>query len=92
MVKRHRRDDNEQAVVDALERIGCTVFKIGRPVDLLVGFRAKNWLLEVKNKNGRDKLTEFQQDWIPAWRGQVRIVHTPQEAVDLVTGGYGGDR
>ena len=90
MRSHHRRDDNEKDVVDALEAIGCTVYRMGRPVDLLVGYRKHNFCIEVKNKDGFNKLTDFQKKWIPEWRGQVRIVTTPQEAIALVTEAYGG--
>ncbi len=43
------RDENEQEIVDALESIGCTVFRLDVPCDLLVGRGAVNILIEVKN-------------------------------------------
>jgi len=87
---RHRTDANQKEIIKALEAIGCTVYLIGRPVDLLVGYRAKNYLLEVKNKDGLNKLTAFQKEWMPGWKGQVRIVHSVDDAIGLVTQSYGG--
>ena len=92
MRRRHRSDNNQNEIVKALEAIGCDVFKIDRPVDLLVGYRSRNFLIECKNKKGKNKLTEFQEKWIPSWRGQVRIVHTADEAIALVTESYGGKK
>lgn len=84
-----KTDDNEKDIIAALKKIGCTVERIGRPVDLLVGFRKRNYLIECKNTEGRNTLTQAQKKFIPAWQGQVRIVHTPDEAIQLVTRAYG---
>ena len=51
-----RRDDNEYEIIQALEAIGCTVRRLDRPVDLLVGYRASNYLIEVKNPHGLNRL------------------------------------
>ena len=88
MRSHHRKDDNEDDVVKALEAIGCTVYRSGRPTDLIAGYRGRNYLIECKNKDGLNKLTKFQKQWIPSWKGQVRIVHTPEEAIELVTNAY----
>lgn len=88
MRSHHRRDENEPEIVDALEAIGCTVFRVGRPVDLLVGYRARNYLIECKNPDGLNKLTDFQKDWMPTWKGQVMIVETAEQAIELVTRAY----
>lgn len=82
-------DGNQQDIVDALRAIGCDVYVIGKPVDLLVGYRVRNFLIEVKRK-GREnrKDQQAQRDWMAKWRGQVRVVTSPEEAIALVTGAY----
>ncbi len=85
---RHRADHNQNEIVAALEAIGCTVYKIGRPVDLVVGRGAKNWLIDCKSKTG--KKTPFQERFFTEWKGQVRIVRSAQEAIDLVQDSYQG--
>lgn len=85
---RHRTDANQNEIVNALEKIGCTVYKIGRPVDLLVGYSCKNFIFECKSKAG--KPTPFQDVFIRSWKGQVRIVRSPEEAIKVVTESYGG--
>jgi len=86
---RHRTDANQKDITKALEAIGCTVYLVGRPVDLLVGYQAKNFLLEVKNKSGLNQLTAFQKKWMPSWKGQVRIVYSVDDAIEVVTQSYG---
>ena len=85
---RHRTDANQAEIIKALEKIGCKVYKMGRPVDILVGFRSLNFCFEIKNKDGLNRLTKFQKEWIPTWPGQVRIVHSAEEAIECVTESY----
>jgi len=86
----NRRDANEAEIVKALEAIGCTVFRLDRPVDLLVGYRGYTFCLEVKQR-GREnrKDQQAQRDWMKGWKGHVRIVFSPEEAISLVTEAYG---
>jgi len=81
-----RRDANEQEIVKALEKIGCKVVRLHTPADLLVGYRAKNFLIECKGKAGRK--TEDQAEFFATWPGQIRLVKTVDEALDLVTKAY----
>lgn len=91
-------DENQPAIVEALLNVGCTVQSlagvgVGCP-DLVVGYAGVNILLEVKNletKNGRTAkaarhggLDEDQVSWHRAWKGQVAVVRTPEEAVEAV--------
>ena len=82
-------DENQSEIVNALRRIGCQVLAIGKPVDLLVGFRSLNFLLEIKQV-GQKVRTKQQSDFIKYWPGQVRVVHTAEEAIELVQKSYGG--
>lgn len=80
-------DMNQQEIIDALKEIGCSVVPIGMPVDLLVGYRARNLLIEVK-RPGEKPRTQTQKDFLSDWRGQVRVVTTAEEAIELVTRAY----
>ena len=79
-----RRDENEESIVNALEAIGCTVVRLDTPVDLLCGRGGKNILLECKMPKGRN--TKPQQRFYADWKGQVRVVTTPEEAIAAVQG------
>ena len=84
-----RVDANQLEIVKALERIGCIVCEIGWPLDLLVGYRQRNWLLEVKDPAkppSQRKLTKDEQDFWDNWRGQKAKVETVDEALEVVTG------
>ena len=84
----HRSDANQQPIVDALRKVGVSVEVIGRPVDLLI-FSRKNglMLMEVKNPH-KGKLTKDQEDFIARWPGQIHIVETVDEALQIAVGPY----
>lgn len=99
-----RRDANEWAIVAALEAVGANVTRLdttGVP-DLLVAFRSRTFLLEVKDPAqakrayrgdrgaGRQPLTPAQVKWwgLP-WSGdERRVVETVEEALAAI--GYTG--
>ena len=87
-----RVDDNQAAIVKELRQIpGVKVYVLGDPVDLLVGYRARNYLFEIKREDKRgqqSRITKKQKDFIPTWTGQVRIIHNAEEAIQVITGSY----
>ncbi len=84
-------DDNQKDIINALRAIGCTVQPLhavgqGCP-DLLVGFRSRNFLLEVKDGAkycSQQALTKPQIDWHSSWEGQVAIVNSVASAIEYV--------
>ena len=87
MRKAAKVDDNQAEIVAALRRLDATVQPLhavgeGCP-DLLVGWRGRNILLEVKDGNkslSRQQLTEDQQKWHRTWCGQVCVVRSIDDA------------
>jgi len=79
-------DDNQRAVVKALEAHGCRVQSLasvgnGCP-DLVVGYRGRLYLLEVKNRDGRGLgLTEAEAAWHQRWAGMVAVVDGIDQAL-----------
>ena len=81
--RKAKRDANEREIVAALEQCGATVYRLDVPCDLLIGFRGRTYLGEVKTKNG--KLTKHQKEFAEVWRGQVpHIFRTPDDVVEWV--------
>ena len=80
-----KRDANERPIIDGLKQIGCTVEQLSKKgvPDLLVGYRGKNFLIEVKTKQG--KLTEDQIERHASWMGEIHIAMTLDEAIRIVT-------
>lgn len=82
-------DANQAEIVDALRSIGCLIADmsaVGRGFpDLLVSFRGKLLLLEVKNPKAHGKLNKLQREWHANWKGQAAVVHSIEEALQVVT-------
>ena len=76
-----RRDSNEKPIVEALEAVGAKVMRLD-DVDLLVYFRDKLYLLEVKTPKGR--LNKKQAKFFREWAGAVFIVRSVDDALRLV--------
>jgi len=84
----NKRDDNESNIINALEAIGCSVFRLDTPCDLLCGYRRRTYLLEVKNPEqpkGNRKKTKVQEKFFAEWNGQIDIVETAEQAIRIVT-------
>lgn len=81
-----RTDANHTIIVNALRQVGASVQDLanvgkGCP-DLIVGYRGNNYLIEVKMNRG--KATLAQLEWHGAWRGQVAVVRSVDEALRLI--------
>lgn len=79
-------DANQALIVKALERAGVSVEIIGKPLDLLCCAKGRTFLMEIKNLDGRDRLTNDQIKFIAEWPGEIHIVHTAEEAVAAAVG------
>ena len=70
-----KSDANQKELVAALEQLpGVTVVVIGKPVDLLVGYRGINHLWEVKNPDGKNRVEPDQQSFFENWTGRTPAV------------------
>jgi hypothetical protein len=84
-------DRNQAEIVEALRRVGATVeplHQVGKGCpDLLVGFRGRNILIEVKDwkqpPSGR-KLTPDQVEWHAGWKGQIAMVEDVDAALAVI--------
>lgn len=80
-------DGNQQQIVVALRAVGARVKSLasvgeGCP-DLLVAFRGKLYLLEVK-RNSKAKLTAEQEKFFAEWTGYVARVNSVTEALTAI--------
>jgi len=87
MRRRGRVDGNQSEIVKALIDIGATVVSLapmgaGVP-DLLVGFRNRNFLFELKIDD-KAKLTPDEVAWHDKWFGQVACVTTIYEILKII--------
>lgn len=87
-----QRDLNEPEIIERLERLGAQVIRMEDPApfDLWVRYGASKrppqvFHIEVKNPDGYNRMQQSQRDAILAgW--PIHIVHSPEEAVAVVTG------
>ena len=83
-----RVDANQKEIMKALRSAGASVLhvhRVGRgegSSDLIVGFRGRNYLIEVKTPTGA--VREGQRDFASSWRGQYAIVRTVEEAMAII--------
>jgi hypothetical protein len=77
----HRLDGNHRSIVDGLRLLGVSVCEKG-PLDLLCGFRGKNYLLEVKTARGQ--LRASQKAFLGEWDGQAAVVRTLDDALTVL--------
>lgn len=86
-----RVDNNQKEIVTQLRQLGYSVSHThtigsGFP-DIVVGQEGKNYLFEIKNYNqppSKRILTQDEQKFHSSWSGQVSIIHTAQEAVNII--------
>jgi|TARA_R110000868_G_C10718077_1_gene750549 hypothetical protein len=65
-----RVDANQDQIVSALRAAGAYVWIIGLPVDLLVGYKNRTILVEIKS-GPKKRLTDLQQDFFANWCGDA---------------------
>lgn len=76
MAKHGRRDRNHRAIREGLRQVGADVVDLGdvgdSVPDLMVGFRGRTYLLEIKSEGGR--LSPGQSAFLERWRGGPAVV------------------
>ena len=83
--RRARTDPNQKEIAEALRRAGALVYYIRWPLDLVVVFRGKVELLEVKAPMGvlNDNQKRIVQDM--AYKGYwPRVVRSAEEALRAI--------
>lgn len=89
-------DKNQPMIVRDLRKMGCSVqslAEIGKGVpDLLVGWKGKNFLFEVKDgmlPPSRQRLTPDEKVWHALWQesGQVHVIKTTEDAIKIMSNG-----
>jgi hypothetical protein len=86
-LKAARTDANQTEIVEAIRKTGASVAITsmvgGGFPDLVVGFRNKTFLFEVKDPSkppSQRQLTPAQQEFHKLWYGHVKVIHIAEEA------------
>lgn len=89
-------DSNQNEIVEGLRKCGWTVqilSAVGKGCpDIVVGAKtsdkgAYNFLIEIKDGNkppSARKLTPDEQKWHTEWKGQVHVINSLEEAIQLI--------
>ena len=79
-----RVDANQAQIVSALRAAGAYVWIIGLPVDLLVGYNNRTYLVEIKD-GPKKQLTRLQQDFFGNWTGGTLCrIDGPEAALRMI--------
>lgn len=93
MASRHyghqgKADANTKAIVEKLRKHkDIRVRFLGKPVDLIVGYRKFNFMVEIKNPDGKDMRGpswETQIKFMHDWTGQVCVCKTYEEVLAAI--------
>ena len=74
-----KRDANEKDIVTYLKNKGLSVERLNTPLDLLVGYEKRNYLVEVKMPG--KKLNANQAEFVKDWQGQYIVLSSVSHAV-----------
>lgn len=79
-----RVDETQPEIVAALRSAGASVWIIGLPVDLLIGYAGKTALIECKRMEGKRapkpaKHTQLQKSFMLDWKGGTVATVTDAE-------------
>ena len=81
-----RVDKNQQQIVSALRKLGCSVaitsdVGVGFP-DLVIGLNGVNFMVELKSEGG--KLRESQVKFHKKWQGQIATCWNLEEVLKVI--------
>lgn len=85
MIRRAARvDANQSQVISALRAAGAYVWIIGLPVDLLVGYKGRTFLVEIKD-GPKKTLTRLQQEFFGNWcGGGLHRIDNAEQALRMI--------
>ena len=79
-----RVDANQDQIVSALRAAGAYVWIIGLPVDLLVGYKDRTILMEIKT-DAKKRFTPLQADFFENWTGSTLCrIDSPEAALRAI--------
>ena len=77
---KNKRDANEADIFTELRSHGLSVEPMDTPCDAVVGYGGCSYLVEVKNPEGKNELTDKQELFLETWKGNFTILRTVEEA------------
>ncbi len=78
-------DKNQKEIVRRLNRVpGVVAIVISQPLDLLVGWRGVNYLIEIKNPDEYWEYTDAQIHFRTHWTGQFATCTDFEQILELL--------
>ena len=91
MRKRARVDANQKKIVSQLREIGCSVLhthQLGKGApDIIVGYKGKNYLIEIKDGDkplAQQKLTLDEIKFQAEWQGQYHVANSFDSLLEII--------
>lgn len=89
---RKRKDNNHKSIVNSLSQLpGIKIHDIssvgGGIGDILLGFRGKNFLFEIKNPEqceAHKRLTSAEKKFHETWTGQISTVESVEDILTAI--------
>ena len=86
-----RVDGNQKKITEQLRRLGVSVavtssLSNGFP-DLVLGYKGRNYLIELKDENkppSQRELTKDEMKWHSDWRGQINTCKNLDEILEVI--------
>jgi len=78
-------DANQKEIVHAVSALdGVTVEVIGKPLDLVIGYEGRTYIVEIKNPDGKDKLEPDQETFFKTWTGHAAVARTAADCLRII--------
>jgi hypothetical protein len=81
-------DANQRAIMEELKKfVDISCVAIGKPLDLLIGYDGENFLIEIKNPDGKDRRGpswESQLAFMGQWRGSSHVCSSFEEVLAAI--------
>lgn len=92
MALRHaaRIDANQPAIIKLFRKLGATVYPthtLKGFVDIVVGYRGRNYLIEIKDgakAASARQLTADEKEFHDTWRGSAHVIETESQVFELM--------
>jgi len=85
-------DANHKKIVASLRKVGYSVLnthQLKNAFDILVGHKGRNYAFEIKDGDkppSARKLTEGEQKFYDTWNGQIDVIYTAEQAIEIIEG------
>lgn len=77
-------DSNQKTIVKSLRQIpGISVHTLGGTIDICVGYRGVNYLIEVKGSKDTE-IRPSQKKFFREWKGQVSYAYNLEQVLKIL--------